>query len=95
MTPTQLLLFGLIVFCVLGLLAVYINHIIHTEWQRDSEPIYRTADGGVLSAEVCELLRQANRKSGGGGCTGECNQGRCCTCCGKPTPSTASPPNPN
>lgn len=78
-TPTVLLLLGLIIICALCLFAVFIGHLIKTDWRDADEPIYRTADSGVLSADARAALRKASHFDASA-CTGDCNQGRCCTC---------------
>ena len=57
MTPTFWLLLGLAAFI---LLIMVLSSLINIEWKRADEPIYRTADGGVLSADARAALRQAN-----------------------------------
>ena len=79
MTGTHWLLLGLIIFCALCLFAVFIGHGINTEWRNADEPIYRTADSGVLSADSRAALHAASNFDAPV-CTGRCNQGRCCTC---------------
>ena len=79
MTPTYWLLLGLIILCALCLFAIFIGHCIDTEWNAADEPIYRTADGGALSADARAALRKASNFNAPV-CTGRCNQGRCCTC---------------
>ena len=60
MTPTYWLLLGLIILCALCLFAIFIGHCIDTEWNAADQPIYRTADSGVLSADARAALRAAN-----------------------------------
>jgi hypothetical protein len=78
-TPTGWLLLGLIILCALCLFAVFIGHCIDTEWNDADQPIYRTVDSGVLSADARAALRKASNFNAPV-CTGDCNQGRCCTC---------------
>lgn len=74
MIAADWLLLGMICFCVMCLLAIFVGHMINTEWHDADEPIYRTADSSTLSADARAAMRQANN------CTHLCNQGRCCTC---------------
>lgn len=60
MTGTHWVLLGLIVLCAMCLFAVFVGHCIDTEWNDADEPIYRTADSGVLSADARAALRSAN-----------------------------------
>ena len=69
-TPTGWLLLGLITLCALCLFAVFIGHCINSEWRNADEPIYRTADGGVLSADARAALRKASKTQNIAHCTG-------------------------
>ena len=76
MTSTHWLLLGLAVLCAACLFAIFIGSCINAVWRNADEPIYRTADGGVMSADIRAALCNANASA----CTGDCNQGRHCTC---------------
>lgn len=60
MTATHWLLLGLIILCAMCLVAIFFGHCINTDWRNADEPIYRTADSGVLSADARAALCAAN-----------------------------------
>lgn len=61
MTGTHwVLLFSLFAFFGMCLFAILMGHMINTEWRNADEPIYRTADSGVLSADARAALHSAN-----------------------------------
>lgn len=78
-TSTWLML-GLIIFCALCMAAIFVAHAINNEWRKADEPFFRTADGGLLTADARTALRKASN-IGVSACTGNCSQGRHCTCC--------------
>lgn len=78
-TTTDWLLLGLIIFCALCLFACCIGHMINTDWRNADEPIYRTANSSVLSADARAALHAASHFDAPV-CTQDCNQGRRRTC---------------
>ena len=58
MTSTHWLLIGLTIFCVLGLIAVFIGQCINAEWRNADEPAYRTADGETIAKQIKSLRRK-------------------------------------
>ncbi len=59
-TPTGWVQIGLVVLAMIGLVYIAFSHVTAGAINIDDEPIYRTADGGILSADARTALRNAN-----------------------------------
>ena len=60
MNSTLWLLLGLVIFCTLCLIAVFIGHCISIELTDADEPTYRTADEDQMQRDLALLRSQAS-----------------------------------
>lgn len=58
MTAADWLIFGLVCFCLMCLLAIIFGRMINTEWSEADAPTYRTADAGALDSDVRRIQAQ-------------------------------------